>query len=392
MLHKKRLQIIANQVDEIGIKKGSVLTPSNLYYLAFGIYFISYVIRYTDLNVYRLHIAVNYVCMLLLFIKFMTQHLNPRNLSVTAFCVVTGFLSWRITKDENLFLLIVFVVSGQDVEIQKLATIVFYSELFCITLISIFGGLGLIQSVHLYRDGIGLRTSVGFSSVNRFGLNFLCLCCAYLLMEWPNISWKSFGFCGVCSLIVKMVSDSRTSVLLILLLPFIALIMTAPKRRVAKRILIVVLICIIALSCLLSIYVAYNYDESYAPMLKLNELLTGRPAIIHYYYAHYSITLFGYNIELINGDLFGMQGVVMDNAYAKMLLVCGVLPTLVFLAMYLNVFMHSLRRGVIDSYLFGLFVYALVGLSEWQMYHFAMNYCIIAFSYCFFSNALLDQR
>lgn len=360
-------------------------TPSNLYCLTFAIYFITYVISYTTIKLYDIPKLINYICLFLLYIKFVTQHIVPRNLLISLLFFGVAFLSYKITKDMNLLMLVAFAITGQGVEVKKLAKIVFWSELFCILGISFLGSIGILQSVYLYREGFGLRTSLGFASVNRFGHNFLALCCAYMLMRWPHHSIRDYLFCVICGIIVEVVSDSRTSVAIIIMLPLIATGITLPRRKSMRRTIIAAMMVIIVLLFFISIYIAFNYDASSTMWFRLNSIMSGRPEQMHYYYMNYHIKYFGYNMYgSINQNLFGMEGLVIDNAYAKLLLVSGIIPTVVFFSMYMIVFIDSLRRGEIDCHLLGLFVYALVGLTEWQMYHFAMNYCMVAFSYCLF--------
>jgi len=370
------------------IKKRDFITLENLYYVSFALYFASYLVGYTTVGAYVPQCAINVIdlfCLFLLFSKFRTQQLSRKRILIALTLVVIGFCSWMVTRDRNLLILFAFAVAGEGVQIRKLARIVFWMEIVCIVLISGLASIGLIDSVTQFREGYGLRTSLGFSSVNRFGLNFLALCCALVMMRWPKYRGMDFAFCIICAVIVEVVSDSRTSVFLIIVLPFIALALTLPKSNFKKKVTIAALAAVICMLGFFSIFVIQNYNAADPFYAFLNTLMTGRLQIIHHYYASYPVTLFGYNTIAINQDLFGMQGVVMDNAYAKLLLMGGIIPSIAFFYLYFSIFIHHLRHAQLDVCLLGLFVYALVGVSEWQMYHFAMNYCLVGFSYYLFA-------
>lgn len=359
-----------------------------LYYVAFTLYVLFYILSYTTLTLGSVPLLVDCFCIALLFVKFMTQDVSHlRVLATTLILVVIGLFSWRRTGDLGLLMLVAFVVSGEKVDVQKLAKILFFVELVTILVITSLASAGLIDSVTMLREGGGIRTSLGFSHPNRLGSNVLALCCAFAIMRYPRFKIRDLALYLLCLLFVLEESGSRTSAVLIALIPFISLVFSKVAARKSRRPVILVMALIIVLLVVGSLYVMANYNASNAVMFSLNGIFNTRPYLLSSYYDLYPPTAFGRSIGsmVTVRDLTGFEGVVIDNAYARLLIVYGYIPSLLFYFIYVAIFVDAWRRNELNVCLLGLFIYSCMGIAEWQAMHFAVNYCLVGFSGVMFS-------
>lgn len=343
---------------------------------------------YSTIPVGRLPFYVDWVCIGLLFIRFVAQAPSIKQFIISACFVIAGLISWHETADMNFLLLMAFIVSGYGIDVKRLAEIVFWTELLSIAFVCSLALLGLIDSITLLRDGVGLRTSLGFSHPNRLGSNVLALCCAYAVMRFPNFRVRDVLLYIASALFIIAVPDSRTSAVLVLLTPLIAFIYSKATHLRNRRPVIVLMGLIVALLIYLSLFFMVNYDPGNAVFSTINDFFSGRLYLSHYYYSLYPPTAFGINPNNMIHEVYGqaVEGVFIDNAYAKLAIVFGYIPSFIFYIVYFTLFFEAFKRNRLDVSLLGAFIYACVGLTEWQVMHFAMNYCLVGFSALLFAN------
>lgn len=374
-----------------------------LFYGAFLLYLLFYILSYSTIPVGRLPFYVDWICIGLLFIRFVMQAPSIKQSIISVCFVLAGLFSWRVTADMNFLLLMVFIVSGYGIDVKCLAKIVFWTELVSIVVVCSLSLSGLIESVTLLRDGIGLRTSLGFSHPNRLGSNVLALCCAYAVIRFPNFRVRDTLLYIVSAVFIIAVPDSRTSTALVLLTPLITFFCSRATRLRNRRLVIAVMGLIVALLIYLSLFFMVNYDSGNYAFSTVNDLFSGRLYLSHYYYILYPPTAFGVNPNNMIHEVYGqaVEGIFIDNAYAKLAIVFGYIPSMIFFTVYFALFHQAFKRNSLSISLLGAFIYACVGLTEWQVMHFAMNYCLVGFSTLLFSSepsqstskrALIDEN
>jgi hypothetical protein len=298
-----------------------------------------------------------------------------------------GFISWQTTSDANLLILAAFVVSGEDVNAKTLAKILLWIEIVLIFSVVSLSFIGVISSSNVAQLSDGnliTRYSLGFTHPNRLGSNLLAICCAFAVIQYPNFKASHLVLYAICALITYFVAFSRTSTLLIAFVPVVSIGFSIAAAKENQRPFILLIVVGFAAMVMASLYVTINFDPTNSFMQKLNGAFSGRPYLANYYYRLYGVTAFGRNPNTMVQVINNIEGVVIDNAYSKLLIVFGYIPSILFYVMYVAIFIHAYRSNHLDSCLLGAFIYACVGVTEWQVMHFAMNYCLIGFSMVLF--------
>lgn len=351
-----------------------------LLYLAFILYSLSYILSYTTIKFGPGITLLQITSLALLLISILMRgfHSSHELFRTILLCAVV-VLATVTTKERGVLFLGLFVVFGSDMSIKALAKIVFIEELLVILIVAVLSEFNVIETVYQAREGFGLRSSMGFSHPNRFGSNVLALCISFAILRYPKFGLLDILIAAVLTVIVAVLSDSRTSELMIVFVPVFSGIIYVVSTKIHKPsylmlCLVITLICIIAASY----YLMVSYDASVSWMSSLNDFLSGRLNLAHSYYETYGIELFGRPYSDLLIQVGTRETLMIDNAYVFLLMVYGLIPTIAILGLYIWLFVSNLSAEVLPACIFGAFLYGCVGFCEVLTIDIAMNYCLIA--------------
>lgn len=371
-----------------GTSRSTTLGSSEtLYYVAFGLYIFVYGLSRTNFDEFLFVSADAIVdvgriaCVLLLATKLLIQRYSRKQLFGLFAVGAIALAALYMTKDWNLVLLYFFVAAGRDVSIKQLAYIALPIQIGMLLITVTFAGYGLIESRYLYRsyDGIlQLRSSMGYSHPNSFGQSVLSVCCSYAILRFPKFNIADLGIYTFGAAVCYFFADSRTSIACIAFLAIlgIACMMLDRRKSLGKMagIAVVISFCAIAFSLSMMVF----YDASVQLMRDLNSMLSARLSLMHTYFQNYPIRPFGYasrTVVLAISANYMQYG--PDNAYARMVILDGLLPALVFISFYLATFVHFAKKKRFDSCVFALLIFAVAAVMESYSLSFAANYCLV---------------
>ncbi len=366
-----------------------------MYYLAFSIYSAAYILSYTTLDNYRLTSVTQYVSIVLLIAKICFQRFSYKELAVICLFLTVGLLSWVQTDDKNFLIFFAFIAAGKNISVKKLAKIILIEEIVICLIVVIFSQIGFIENIVQIRTsetGFRMRYAMGYSHPNRFGSSILAIACAYAISKFPKFQFLDVIFYLSLSLLVTIIADSRTSALTILVVMLVSAIVSKTYITRTRFIICVSMFFIFMCIFCLSIYAMFSYDGSNYLLAKMDTFLSGRFTLSHFYFERFPLKLFGYKVSSLDNLIFGYDNIVIDNAYVKLFILYGIIPGILFITLYIWLFVHALKVNTISAVLFGAFIYACVGLTEWQTMHFAMNYALIGCSALLYQNHSDTQR
>ena len=275
--------------------------------------------------------------------------------------------------------MLLYIVSAYRVDINTVSKIIFVVELCLLIIIPFLSISNVIDTIYLYSSERGLRSSLGFSHPNRFGINVLTLCSAYSTFRFPKVKFYDIAFYIFCCIAVSNISDSRTSSLLILLLPCINLLVKYLKKcnKIHLLYYIFIVIYFVLLLSSFSITILYNSNSSW--QYNLNNLLSNRPFLWNYYYEHNLFTFFG-RPDYSSIAMLGVNNFVIDNSFIKLMIVYGIVPLFIFIFIYFKIFQFILKYTYMN--VAGLFVIALSSFFEQISLSITLNYFILLFIWC----------
>lgn len=372
------------QFDTPAIKK---YINNNLYYIAFGIYCTAYWLSFTTFKPGVLATVAYLISLLLLAVRLYSQEYTKAQLAKIAAISLIVLISWLTSDDKSMVMLLGFIVAGRGVDFRRLArtTLVCVSLVMVVTVSSCL--LGQIGSVNEVRTNGALRMSLGFTHPNRLGAALLSLVVSCAVLLHMKRAWLLALLASATVALNVLICDSRSSVLgtMICCLVFW---LARPSRGETRRtqILQTMTYYIIIIIITMSVISMLCYDAGNVVMRTINNALSGRWELAYFTFHQYPPTLFGQSFENASVFLNSFQEVLVDNAYARAILVFGWVPGCLFLAAFIHMFQHSKRQEALPVWFLPALVYAVYGVTESQTLHFAVNYSLIGMTSLIFKN------
>jgi len=365
-----------------------------IYYVLFTIYCALNLLKFTSfqelswMNIGLLYLLIRIVSTLVLGVRILVQRFQAKQYVL---CLVVGscvLASTFISGSWNIFLLLLFLIAGREVDLRKIAICVLCTNVAVIFLTVICANNGIIKkTTFIAGNGMPERQAFGFTHPNLFGLAVVTACCAYAVLQYRKFGWKDLLIYGVAFYACYELAYSRTSAISILLIVFLSLFVTIDKHgRWDKLILVLGSLAFLGLS-LFSIWLMVYFKPSISWMSNLNSMMTGRLDLMHHYFETYGVHMFGFDFSKMQENYRGYYDTfICDNAFAHVVLESGiVVAALLFLAYEYVLLRGLIVYGELTPELFGLIIFAFVAFSESGAFWVCVNFCLVALAEPFFS-------
>ena len=289
-----------------------------------------------------------------------------------------------ITGNTTLLLLLLFCLACKNVDIDKLINFNWKFQLLLILVVIICYFLGVTNNFYLYRaDGV-IRSSMGFSHPNAFGMYLFSNFCQFLYCNIKKYHTSIFIIIGILlAYLSSTFSDSRGSVYsFIILIIFTIIFKVKTKKTHLNGFTTKILIIVPIILSFLSLVIAFNYNSKNEFLYNINSKLTGRISSASYIVNNYDVKVFGQKLPLVStaeSMRSGKSALVLDNAYIKLLYQYGILVFLAFIIFYCILIKKSIKA---DNWilLVILLVFAIRGLTGNILFNLYGNIFLLYFS------------
>lgn len=370
----------------------------SLFYLAFFIYGMgagvsstSLVLAYPDLASMATH-ASQITALALLLLKALLQNYRVSRLCLALAVVSLAFAVSRTTDDYSFVWLAAFVLSCEGVRFRSVAKAALSFNIAIVLLAAFLSLAGVIPNLEFIRDDV-VRSAMGFLQPNNFGSRMLQICLALYVIRYQRYTAWDYVFVLVCAAATWQLCNSRTSVYMMIALALIAMPLVTRCSRVRRpRRWVVACGVAFAAAFASSIYFMVSYNSANWLHALLNNILSDRLYLMHYYYEMYPPSMFGQYLAEAYTDriTYSSTGLVLDNAYARLVEVYGFALAAVFAALFLSVYRRAYREGELSSVVVAFTVFAVVGVAEASMLNVVSNYSLLALSAFLFGGTLSD--
>lgn len=313
---------------------------------------------------------------------------------IVLFCVtLIAALSSFVTDDLTLLWLSVFVFASKGIEFKSVAkaSLVLNAALIMIALLLCC--TGVTQNLVFMRDGVQ-RSGMGFLHPNTFGLRVLQICIALFVLRYRRFRSVDYLVVIACAAITWVTCNSRLSVVMMLALAFLVMPMVNLVQTVRPHTVIAICALILLLCLAFSTYFMLFYEPSNGVHQLLNDVLSGRLYLMHYYYSTYPPLLFGQNMTEATTNMltYYVDELILDNAYVRMIEVHGVLLTFIFAIFWLLAYRRAWIDNRVNVELITLTLYAIIGVVETAMISVASNYALLGFGRLLYPGAGSTSR
>lgn len=241
----------------------------------------------------------------------------------------------------SLVMLLLFIVSYDGVSITRLARITLISGFLSIAVIVLLWFFGVANDVILTRSLTGFeRHSFGFTHPNALGMLLLNLSMVWVFLTKGEGIVKNLGLPVLIIIANFLFIDSRSSIVLIGTLIFVALFRDLAPQYVKRAFWKIPIHFLYVFIVALVLFSIIHFPQSNQALEIIDNLLSGRISLANGYYQYYGITLLGSDIrigEIINRDMlsyFSTQRATVDCGYVYLLLSGGIASFISFVALY----------------------------------------------------------
>lgn len=356
-------------------KYASITVGEVLFYAAIFVYLTYYGISSSYLSdsdiLASLGDSLKYLSLALIAFKALLFTRYTIRQAIAAIIVLTILLISSLNSGSRELLTTgLFIFGAIGLDYKKICRLCFDQIFLLLAIIILSSLLGVIESrtvavaeVSQGIYGISVRHTLGFRHVNTLGMFVVTmLICRVATTEFSfshleNVVWV------VVALVLFFFVNTKTAAFVILATVCFQLLLYRGLPAKATC-----LICVI-LSILFigfGIVIAVKFDKSNALLLKINDLLSGRPNNAHKFLLQYPLTLLGQSIELIGtveAEKAGVNALILDNGYINLVLRFGLLSFISFFALFAQSMFKSLQHADVSRIFLLMLIFA-IGISE----------------------------
>ena len=276
---------------------------------------------------------------------------TPRTLIKTGAAGLLLAVTFFSSRYDHLYYLMLMVAGIRKTEMEKIVRLDFKLRLGLCAVIMVSGLTGVIENYVTWRTGSDvLRYSVGFNHPNTLASMAFSLILEDLWLRKRKFSLKYAGIVWGIAAAVYVITQNRTAVLLMLLLPFALLFVNRQGEKSIAGCERQVYLWAFAAAAVFSVLMMLLTDYC-APVNAVDELLSNRFHNAYRVYRNHGISLLGQRVKLVSVKMARLENTsiaLLDIAYLRALIQAGplVLALTAFAAFgicesgYNNVFMN----------------------------------------------------
>lgn len=402
-METKPIQLQANCCDSKQFSLFSVFGDMNVmhmfYYAAFTLFVIgNCAASTTSTNPFlpSLKLGCQIVAIAFLLLKVLFDRFGLKQLVLFAPISIAFAYSGYICSDYSLLWGWLFIVTGRDAKLVYLARIalfVFASSLMITVSLSL---VGVIPNLVSFR-GSHTYYAFGFTHINALGLCIYEIVIALMVLRYPNYSVGDYVYCIFSFFLILVATGSRTSMICVAAAFLMIVLVKSGFAFRHSRGLLLILKTLFVFEVLFSLCFLFADPTNGGVFGLIDKLFSNRVYYSHYYFQQAGIGLFGNNFdgfETLAAGGFYIDDIVIDNAYCHAILVNGLIPFLIMIALIYKCYCRFRTEGRFTVLAMAMALFSFVGLSECSALNFYTAYALLALTPVFFGTSfrVSDER
>lgn len=350
------------------------------YYLAFALYCIRATLTRTtfvsvfSLDVNHVDFIIQIIICFLIFFSILEIRYKLYELIIYAVLICISLYIWNRSGEALFFWIFLFMLGAKNKSINVYATISMLVSLFFVIICPLAATFNVIENVSIAADANRqARFAFGFNHPNTFGNEILIITLSFVVINFYRKNILSYCITLLGIFFTTIISDSRTSVICMLILLVLLFVFQNFKKPDNLRIACIVAYLFI---CCFSIYCMVFFNYSNSILAKINSILSNRLVLSNIYYNIMKPSLWGNNYNGIG--VWRFSDFTVDNAYCHIILSSGIILSTIFLILFLLAFMKCISIGYNGVILFGLIVFVFCGITEVNALRIEENYFILS--------------
>lgn len=235
----------------------------------------------------------------------------------------------------NYFTIILVIIGLSNEDIMPYAKAIYYATIIGIIMVLMLRLINFIPDLVSYSPRGAVRHSLGFKSPRGISEQYFVFCQLFIFIKYEKIKKIWLLALILPFLPLYFLSDARGTIILAILMVILILI---DKKNKGKAMLTNVFYIISKLTYivmfLLIILCSYFYNQSSVNWIKIDNLVSGRFRLGHYFIINFPPKLFGQWLPLnVDKDVlwlkYGFNYLMLDSGYMTMLLEAGIIISII---------------------------------------------------------------
>lgn len=296
-----------------------------LFYVAYFLFTISILMSTVSfIEPYCRLLNISSMILISIVFVFQSEKYTFKEFSLILLLLLLSLFSYYITNNILLLNIALFLVASKNIELKEFIKKDFKIRLMIYLIIILLYFLGLTKSVIILRNDGTIRNAFGFVHPNHFAYHFMILMFEYTFLRDKTLKFIQWVIILLFSLLIDIISDSRT-VFLIILIYYISNLFIN-KNLFNKKIIKSVNKNIFLLMFLLSFTLELLYINNTSIGLLLNDLTSQRIKYIDLFLMKYGVLPFGQPllyVSSVNAAIYKSRIMILDNLYFRLLINYG---------------------------------------------------------------------
>lgn len=354
----------------IGLSKKNLYKICLIIWIVFSIFWgrttIDEVVGDVAITIYSLGRAITYV---LLFCIVLWNGLTKKETATIIIISVILLLSAVSSSEMVLFGVMLFVIASPKINPDELLAVYFKTHLF-ILMVTILLAWTHIIDTNIMSRGLIQRNSFGFSHPNSFGGEVITVVICYVTRRWKKMkNYELIAIVGLGYCFLQAANCRMASLVLVIYTICFLIIKNIYKYKVnvvfIKNVVVLMFLTIV----LLTVYMTFFYSYQNKILQIIDGIFSYRFSVMNAVYRVQGIKLFGQKI--IDDTLVGI-----DNSYARVLLIGGVIPFLILVTFSWKLCNEFAKKNEV-KYLLAFATIVLSGFIENNFFRVENNFCFI---------------
>ena len=274
---------------------------------------------------------------LLVFTSILQIHkLKSNELMIMILIMLLALISYIFSDDSIVLKLFLVIYSSKTLDFNDFIKKDLYVKLIFFIIVIILHFNGLTTDYIMYRSDGTMRSSMGFSHPNIFGLYIFMFCMELVYLKRNKLKLYDYVMIICLLLVIYNYSDSRASIISLVLLITLLLTKNFLIKYVFSRKVIKFFVQNSFLIFTIITYIAtILYSNNYEIGKIMNTITSNRITSICYFLDNYGINLFGKKLYLVSTEksvLLSIKAYILDNCYFNLLIKYG---AIIFLIIFL---------------------------------------------------------
>ena len=322
----------------------------------------------------KIYIICALISCSLFCVKFVLTKWKIKELLIVIPLILLGGITAYVSKKFSIIMAILTIVGAKDIDIPKALKVMCVAWIACFVInvnLALFGVIDADPNCNfpVCTNENAHSFGLGYGHKNQLAIACIITLLSYIYLRYEKMKWYEFVPVFAYIAYISHYADSETAMIM---LAFIPLLLLLSKIKGIKKLLNIAYKCIPLFCLIFSFLTSILYGE-FRFLEVLNKLFTTRINLGQIYLKAYPFSLFGNEVEKING-LF------LDNGYIYLYCTFGILIFALFIIGY-QLLIHYLIKHDKAKELMMTTCFLMMGIVEQFFSNPYMNISIILIAY-----------